>query len=529
MRLSLLVTCICAQQVLEPKVGAAAHPQAAPAQAVPAPAVPAQGVQQQYVQVQPQVVPQAVPQVAAPQVPVQQIPVVQMAANQQQYVVQQPTAAQQPMAQQPVVQPPVVAQQPSAAGSVGQAAPSQVQYVGQYEQAVPVQPHVVQSPAQVVQAQVHHQQAVPQQAVPQQAVPQQAVPQQVVPQQVVPQQVVPQQVVPQQVVPQQAVPQQAVPQQAVPQQAVPQAGPVMVNLAQQQAAAIAQQQYQQAVQMQHAAQIQQAHIQQAQIQQAQIQQAAAVQAQAAAAKRQAQVVGAPNVSVVDYSASNGSTGTIADEWDRMMQNFMPEMILTFRMGGGEQEHFHQDVIKSGLLIRGGFFESSGDGDQKSISFKIVAPSGKVVFNSAAPLTKKTAVGKNANPSAPNTGGNSPSGEGLFSIITEEAGTYTFAVTLPHWSKSKYVTFVVGSGETRSLSNEDISSVDGNLQLLYRTVSDIETQNSILWMRQRLQADQIKKTTNKTYYAFVIEMICTAAATLAQLSTVKRMVTKRSLF
>lgn len=205
---------------------------------------------------------------------------------------------------------------------------------------------------------------------------------------------------------------------------------------------------------------------------------------------------------MNNSADVGSEN-LAAEWERVMTDFLPDMIVTFKLASGESEHFNQDVGAEPVLIRGGFFESTDD-HASSIRFQIVSPSGKVVYKS----TK---------------------GEGLFKIQTEESGTYTFALSNGNWSGLKYVTFVIGTGTERSLSQEDISTLDGNIKVLYRMLGDMETQSTYLWLRQKSHLEEIKKTATQTYYVLIVELGCTALATIIQLGVIKKMVSHRRLF
>lgn len=61
------------------------------------------------------------------------------------------------------------------------------------------------------------------------------------------------------------------------------------------------------------------------------------------------------------------------------------------------------------------------------------------------------------------------------------------------------------------------------------LGDMETQSSYLWLRQKSHLDNINKTASQTYYALVIELVCTALATVVQLSVIKKMVSHRRLF
>lgn len=97
------------------------------------------------------------------------------------------------------------------------------------------------------------------------------------------------------------------------------------------------------------------------------------------------------------------------------------------------------------------------------------------------------------------------------------------------SGQKYVTFVVGAGLEKGLTNDDISSLDGNVRVLYRMLGDMETQSSYLWLRQKSHLEEINKTATQTYYALIAELLCTGLATMVQLSVIKKIVSHRRMF
>eukprot|EP01054_Gregarina_sp_Poly1_P004094 Gregarina_sp_Poly_1__4093@NODE_2245_length_2417_cov_121_274468_g1441_i0_p1_GENE_NODE_2245_length_2417_cov_121_274468_g1441_i0NODE_2245_length_2417_cov_121_274468_g1441_i0_p1_ORF_typecomplete_len362_score55_71EMP24_GP25L/PF01105_24/1_6e07_NODE_2245_length_2417_cov_121_274468_g1441_i01401225 len=102
---------------------------------------------------------------------------------------------------------------------------------------------------------------------------------------------------------------------------------------------------------------------------------------------------------------NGA-GDTAAQWEAMMADFVPDMIVTFKLSGGSTEHFHQEVGPEATLIRGGFFESMTE-NGAAVSFTVISPSGKVAYTSKA-------------------------GEGIFKFETKEPGQYTFAVHNAGW-------------------------------------------------------------------------------------------------
>eukprot|EP01053_Blabericola_migrator_P005027 Blabericola_migrator_1__5026@NODE_2606_length_2543_cov_3124_725767_g1634_i0_p1_GENE_NODE_2606_length_2543_cov_3124_725767_g1634_i0NODE_2606_length_2543_cov_3124_725767_g1634_i0_p1_ORF_typecomplete_len461_score76_98EMP24_GP25L/PF01105_24/8e13Keratin_B2_2/PF13885_6/14_NODE_2606_length_2543_cov_3124_725767_g1634_i04511833 len=197
------------------------------------------------------------------------------------------------------------------------------------------------------------------------------------------------------------------------------------------------------------------------------------------------------------------TGDTAAQWEALMADFVPDMIVTFKLAGGSTEHFHQEVGPEPVLIRGGFFESMTDSGS-AVSFTVISPQGKIAYLSRT-------------------------GEGVFKFETKEPGQYTFAVHNAGWLGAKYVTFVVGAGMAEGLTQEDVDSLDGNIKMLYRMLYDMETQASYTWRRMKSHLEGMSTAARHTYYALLAQLCITGLATIVQLNIIKRMVSHRRMF
>eukprot|EP01056_Protomagalhaensia_sp_Gyna25_P004619 Protomagalhaensia_sp_Gyna_25__4618@NODE_426_length_3472_cov_21_979610_g327_i0_p1_GENE_NODE_426_length_3472_cov_21_979610_g327_i0NODE_426_length_3472_cov_21_979610_g327_i0_p1_ORF_typecomplete_len508_score71_72EMP24_GP25L/PF01105_24/3_5e16_NODE_426_length_3472_cov_21_979610_g327_i0521575 len=205
-----------------------------------------------------------------------------------------------------------------------------------------------------------------------------------------------------------------------------------------------------------------------------------------------------------YGAGEATVaGDTAAQWEALMADFVPDMIVTFKLQGGSTEHFHQEVGPQPTLIRGGFFESMTESGS-AVSFTVISPSGKVAYMSRT-------------------------GEGVFKFETKEAGQYTFAVHNSGWLGAKYVTFVVGAGVAEGLTQEDVDSLDGNVKMLYRMLYDMETQASYTWRRLKSHLEGMHSVASNTYYALLAQLAITGLATILQLHVIKRMVSHRRMF
>lgn len=97
------------------------------------------------------------------------------------------------------------------------------------------------------------------------------------------------------------------------------------------------------------------------------------------------------------------------------------------------------------------------------------------------------------------------------------------------SGNKFVTFVVGAGTQQQLTATDVETLDGNIQMLYRMLGEMETQSSYLWVRQKSHLEGVNATARGTYHALIVGLVMTGLATLFQLNIIKRMVAHRRMF
>ena len=177
-----------------------------------------------------------------------------------------------------------------------------------------------------------------------------------------------------------------------------------------------------------------------------------------------------------------------DRWEKLMENFVPQMVVTFKMSGIEQEVFYQYVHEKGLLIRGGRFENKY-GNLDYVTLTILSPSSKVIYQS----TER---------------------DSIFSFVADEIGEYSIILNADFYSSSRYITFLLGVGSDTQLSSTELSSFSKTILNLKQKISNIETQSSIYWNRKRNQIESVKEITKKTKVLFMIEFV--AIITIAAL-------------
>jgi len=200
-----------------------------------------------------------------------------------------------------------------------------------------------------------------------------------------------------------------------------------------------------------------------------------------------------------------ASGSLIEEWDRTMDGFVPELLLTFPLAARSDEFFFEDVPEGGPppLIRGGFFAAASE-ETSSVEFSITDPKGKVVYK------KEDAA------------------EGLFQLLAETPGTYTFCVSNHKWMQEKMVTFAVGKGKEPHLQSEHLTTMEDHVKSIERTLMDIQTESTYLWIRQKSHMKAVESIHNRVLAFCVVEFLILIGLSGFQVYYIKGLLSDRRI-
>jgi len=198
----------------------------------------------------------------------------------------------------------------------------------------------------------------------------------------------------------------------------------------------------------------------------------------------------------------GRDKSIVDEWEKHMQNFVPEMLVTFPLAARSDEYFYEDVSAEPQVIRGGYFVSA-DEDQSDVDFQITDPSGDIIM-------KKT------------------QSEGLFHFTTKMAGSYSFIISNHRWLQTKIITFAVGKGNATTLHPEHLTTLEQHLQSIDRSLRDIQSESTYLWIRQRSHMKAVQATNQKVFWLSLVEFVVLIVSSAFQVYYIKSLLSDRRI-
>lgn len=204
------------------------------------------------------------------------------------------------------------------------------------------------------------------------------------------------------------------------------------------------------------------------------------------------------------AASNtGIQAGLVDEWDKHMEGFVPELLLTFPLAARSDEFFYEDIAQdsSPVLIRGGFFASASE-ESSSVEFSVTDPKGNIIFE------KKDQA------------------EGLFHFIAKKSGTYTFIVSNHRWMQEKMVTFAVGKGNQTHLQPQHLTTMEDHVKAIDKTLIDIQTESTYLWIRQKSHMKAVENIHTRVLSFCVVEFLVLIGVSGFQVHFIKSLLSDR---
>lgn len=194
---------------------------------------------------------------------------------------------------------------------------------------------------------------------------------------------------------------------------------------------------------------------------------------------------------------------LVEEWDKHMEGFVPELLLTFPLAARSDEFFYEDLAEgaSPVLIRGGFFASASE-ETSSVEFSITDPKGNIIFE------KQNEA------------------EGLFHFIAKDVGTYTFIVSNHKWMQEKMVTFAVGKGNETHLQPEHLETMEDHVKAIDKTLLDIQSESTYLWIRQKSHMKAVESIHTRVLTFCVVEFLILVGISGFQVYYIKGLLSDR---
>ncbi|EAR92966.1 emp24/gp25L/p24 family protein (macronuclear) [Tetrahymena thermophila SB210] len=194
---------------------------------------------------------------------------------------------------------------------------------------------------------------------------------------------------------------------------------------------------------------------------------------------------------------------IMEEWEKHMQDFIPDEMLTFEIDSKKEELFMEDITVP-TQMRGAFFVSYFS-DEK-IDFVIRDPNKHKVFHK---LNKR---------------------EGIFNVNATTIGTYEFIFSNIRGKDKKSVTFALDVHNTTEthLSHHDLDPVEKKLEHVASGIKDYLNEQRFSSRRQITQLESIQSAHSRLLIFSVVEIAIVVFATAWQIYYIKKILDNKRI-
>lgn len=191
-----------------------------------------------------------------------------------------------------------------------------------------------------------------------------------------------------------------------------------------------------------------------------------------------------------------------EEWNRKMQGFHPNSMLSFDIAPKSSEMFYENIKNTGTLMRGMYYTLSKEEDL-AIRVTIKSPTGEVVYS------KEYA-------------------DGIFSFEAKNPGVYEFEFYNPHWVTPVGVTLAVGSEEHSVLKSKHIKNTQSRLSELKTNVDSIYAQFKYLWLHNHRQMRISRDAQRQLLIYSVVQLGIVGLCSLTCVTYVKKIVSHKRI-
>jgi hypothetical protein len=196
-----------------------------------------------------------------------------------------------------------------------------------------------------------------------------------------------------------------------------------------------------------------------------------------------------------------------EEWEKVMKDFDPELLVTVPVSARSDEFFYEDVTAKGTLIRGAFFVIGSENDESNsgVDFIVTDPHGSIVYQTHNQV------------------------EGVFSHVTNLTGTYTVMVGNHKWMSPKQVTLLLGVGENKALKSGDLTSLTDGVSRIESSMREIQSESAYLWIKQKSHMRAVNDINSRVFWYHTIQFIILVAVSSVQIYYVRGLLTNRRMF
>lgn len=196
-----------------------------------------------------------------------------------------------------------------------------------------------------------------------------------------------------------------------------------------------------------------------------------------------------------------------EEWESVMSDFDPELLVTVPIAARSDEFFYEDVTAKGTTIRGAYFiiGSEGENTHTGVDFVVTDPSGQIIYQRNDQV------------------------EGVFRIQANTTGTFTVMISNHKWMTSKQVTLLMGTGEQKTLKTKDLASLQDGIGYIENALREIQSESSYLWIKQKSHMKAVTNINSRVFWYHLAQFLILVVVSSVQIYYIRGLLSNRRMF
>eukprot|EP01017_Pseudomicrothorax_dubius_P033683 TRINITY_DN4532_c0_g1_i2.p1 TRINITY_DN4532_c0_g1~~TRINITY_DN4532_c0_g1_i2.p1 ORF type:complete len:289 (+),score=78.59 TRINITY_DN4532_c0_g1_i2:100-966(+) len=194
-----------------------------------------------------------------------------------------------------------------------------------------------------------------------------------------------------------------------------------------------------------------------------------------------------------------------DLWEKYMSEFDPSDIVSFELGGSEEDVFIENVHDTPTELLGAYFVSSSENSE--VDLFVIGPDGVHLF------------------------GRTDKNEGFFHLNATKKGTYQFFFSNSRWFETKKVTFAYHSSVARNISSAGTTALDPLNEKLYKANKEIRSlhaETKFSYMRAETHFETLRNAHTKLLLFTILESFVIVAASLWQIYYIRKLLENKRI-
>eukprot|EP01017_Pseudomicrothorax_dubius_P043554 TRINITY_DN7277_c0_g1_i2.p1 TRINITY_DN7277_c0_g1~~TRINITY_DN7277_c0_g1_i2.p1 ORF type:complete len:283 (-),score=84.17 TRINITY_DN7277_c0_g1_i2:120-968(-) len=198
--------------------------------------------------------------------------------------------------------------------------------------------------------------------------------------------------------------------------------------------------------------------------------------------------------------------SVMEDWNEHMHDFIPSDMVTFELGGSDEETFVETIDTTPIEVKGAYFVT-GSGESSNVDFLIVDPTDAILLL------------------------RSDKNEGVFYFNATKKGVHQFRFINKHYFETLKITLTLHVGSL-NLEEEhaggESSPLQNKLTGIKRSLNDFHVETKFSYKRSSGHLSTVQRTHGRLFIYSILESLVIICASLWQMHYIKKLLSNHRI-